>query len=110
MTLAELERLVRRIEEAMDTPPANGVLPKLAADYQGACRAAAQRLNQCAAMIGAGDEHQALQLAEAQPPLLDQLTLLAFRRSPAWRALCRAENLPAAENFDVKPVRQINEL
>src|SRR5947208_9403537 len=110
MTLAELERLVRRIEEAMERPPANGVLPKLAADYAAICRAAAQRLTQCAAMIGAGDEHQALQLAEAAPPLLDQLTLLSFRRSPNWRALCRGENLPAPENFDIKSIRQLNEL
>src|SRR5687767_9140377 len=101
MTLVEMERLVRRIEEAMDAPPPPDALPRLAADYHATCRAAAQRLHQCAAMIGAGDEHQALQLAEAQPPLLDQLTLLAFRRSPAWRAFCRANHLPEPENFEI---------
>jgi hypothetical protein len=110
MTLVELERLVRRIEEAMERPPADGVLARLANDYTNLCRTAAQRLSQCAAMVAAGDEHQALQLAEAAPPLLDQLTLLAFRRSPNWRALCRSQNLPAPDNFDIKPVRQLNEL
>src|SRR3954470_8552840 len=110
MTLVELERLVRRIEEALERPPADGILPRLANDYHNLCRAAAQRLYQCAAMIAAGDEHQALQLAEAAPALLDQLTLLSFRRSPNWRALCRSENLAAPENFEIKPVRQLNEL
>lgn len=110
MTLVELERLIRRIEEAMERPPSDGVLPRLAADYNNVCRAAAQRLHQCAAMIAAGDEHQALQLAETAPALLDQLTFLAFRRSPNWRALCRSQNLPAPDNFDIKPVRQLNEL
>src|SRR4051812_32251487 len=110
MTLVELERLIRRIEEAMERAPADGALPRLANDYNNLCRIAAQRLHQCAAMIAAGDEHQALQLAEAAPALLDQLTLLAFRRSPNWRALCRSQNLPAPDNFDVKPVRQLNEL
>src|ERR1051325_8441727 len=110
MTLVELERLVRRIEEAMERPPADGVLARLANDYTNLCRTAAQRLSQCAAMVAAGGEHQAPQLAEAAPPLLDQLTLLAFRRSPNWRALCRSQNLPAPDNFDIKPVRQLNEL
>src|ERR1041385_7538624 len=110
MTQVELERLIRRIEEAMEGPPSDGVLPRLANDYNNLCRNAAQRLTQCAAMIGAGDEHQALQLAEAAPPLLDQLTLLSFRRSPNWRALCRGENLPSPENFDIKPIRQLNDL
>jgi hypothetical protein len=110
MTLVELERLVRRIEEAMERTPANGVLPKLAADYGAICRGAVQRLNQCAAMIGAGDEHQALQLAEAAPALLDQLTLLAFRRSPNFRVVCQSQNLPAPESFDIKSIRQLNDL
>lgn len=110
MTLVELERLIRRIEEAMERPPADGLLPRLAANYNDVCRAAAQRLHQCAAMVAAGDEHQALQLAETAPALLDQLTLISFRRSPNWRALCRSQNLPAPDNFDIKPVRQLNEL
>jgi hypothetical protein len=110
MTLVELERLIRRIEETLERPPADGLLPRLASDYNNMCRVAAQRLHQCAAMIAASDEHQALQLAEAAPALLDQLTLLAFRRSPNWRALCRSQNLPAPDNFDIKPVRQLNEL
>src|SRR5436309_8929175 len=108
MTEVELELLIRRIKQALERPPADGVLPKLAGDYATVCHAAAQRLNQCAAMIAAGDEHQALQLAEAAPPLLDQLTLLSFRRSPNWRALCRSENLATPENFEIKPVRQLN--
>jgi hypothetical protein len=110
MTLQDLERLVRRIEEAMERPPGDGILPRLAGDFAAACHSAAQRLRQCAAMVSAGDEHQALQLAEAAPALLDQLTLLSFRRSPEFRALCQAQNFSVAENFDIKPVRQLNEL
>jgi hypothetical protein len=110
MTLQELERLIRRIEEAMERPPGDGALPRLAGDYAGACHSAAQRLRQCAAMIGAGDEYQALQLAETTPALLDQLTLLSFRRSPNFRALCLAQNFAPAENFEIKAIRQLNEL
>lgn len=110
MTLVELERLIRRIEEALEGPPDEGVLGRLAADYATVCRAANQRLNQCAAMLGAGDEHQALQLAEAAPPLLEQLTLLAFRRSPNFRALCLAQNYAVPESFEIKAVRQLNEI
>ncbi len=109
MTLPEIDRLVRRIEDALERPPADGVLPRLANEFHSLARAAVMRLNQCAAMLGAGDEHQALQLAETQPPLLDIITLLSFRRSPGWRELCRAQNLPVAEAFDVKALRRLNE-
>jgi hypothetical protein len=109
-TLAEIERLVRRIEEALENPAPNVALSKLAADFQTLARAAALRLSQCSSMLASGSEFQALQLAETQPPLLDVLTLLSFRRSPEWRARCQAENLPAAETFDIKPVRQLNDL
>jgi hypothetical protein len=108
-TLPELERLIRRIEDALDHPTASDGLQKLAADYHAVSRAAATRLAQCASMIAAGDEHQAIQLAETQPALLDILTLLSFRRSPNWRALCRGENLPATDAFDLKALRQLND-
>src|ERR1051326_2435511 len=107
-TIPELERLIRRIEDALDHPTASGGLQKLAADYHAVSRAAGTRLGQCASMIAAGDEHQALQLAETQPSLLDILTLLSFRRSPNWRALCRGENLPAPDAFDIKALHQLN--
>lgn len=110
MTLAEIERLVRRIEDAMDRPPANGALARLAGEFQTAARAASARLSQCATLMSAGDEHQALQLAETQPALLDQLTLLAFRRSPQWRSLCAGENLPVPDTFDIRTIRNLNDL
>src|SRR5436190_11737376 len=109
MTLHELERLIRRIEEAVERPPNSG-LQKLAGDYSAAGRAAVTRLGQCIQMLEKGEEHQALQLAEAQPPLLDLITLLSFRRSPSWRALCQGENLPTPEPFDIRAVRRLNEL
>src|SRR5689334_14141702 len=109
MTLHELERLIRRIEEALERPSQGG-LQKLAGDYAAANRAAVTRLGQCSHMLEKGEEHQALQLAESQPPLLDLITLLSFRRSPNWRALCQSENLPIAEPIDIRPVRRLNEL
>jgi len=110
MTLHELDVLIRRIETALERPVADTALSRLASEYNSSARAAATRLNQCASMLAVGDEHQALQLAETQPALLDQLTLLSFRRSPQWRALCRTENLPAPESFDIKAIRHLNEL
>ncbi len=110
MSLSELERLIRRIEQALDKATPAGTVAKLAEDYAAACRAAALRLQQCAALQAAGDERQALQLAETAPALLDQLTLLAFRRSPDWKAHCSAEGLAAAAAFDIQTIRKLHGL
>jgi hypothetical protein len=109
MTLHELERLIRRIEEALERPP-NGGLQKLASDYTAAGRATVTRLGQCAQMLERGEERQAIQLAEAQPALLDLITLLSFRTSPNWRAVCKGENLPTPDAIDVRAVRRLNEI
>ena len=110
MTLHELDVLIRRIEEALQRPAPGTTLTRLAQEFHTHSRSAANRLNQCAAMLAVGDEHQALQLAETAPPLLDQLTLLSFRRSPQWLALCRGENLPTPDAFDINTIRHLNEL
>lgn len=110
MTLAEIETMVRRIEEFLERQTVvDPGTRKLAADFAAIVRTAGLRLNQCAAMLGAGDEHQAIQLAETNPALLDVITLASFRRSPNWRALCRAESLPEPDSFDLKAVRRLND-
>jgi len=108
MTLTQAERLVRKIAEVASQPASDTQTAKLAHDYAEVCRAANRRLEQCAIMIEAGQFLQALQLAETPPPLLDLITLLAFRQAAEWRAYCQAHQLPWSEPFYDKYIRLLN--
>ena len=109
MTLLETERLVRKIAEMLQQVGNPDLAPKLAGDYGAACHAANLRLQQCEAMIKAGDRPQAIQLAETAPNLLDLVTVLEFRGSDEWRGYCQQNSLPVADRIDARSVRSLNE-
>ncbi|MCC7377420.1 MAG: hypothetical protein IT581_22355 [Verrucomicrobiales bacterium] len=108
MNLIEIERLARRLEECLQHPQAGPQEAALAEEYAEACRTVNRRLLQCASMINAGDPHQALQLAEVPPPLLDLVTQLSFKRCEEWRTRCQNLRLPVAEALDGKSIRLLN--
>jgi hypothetical protein len=108
LTISQTERLVRRIGELLGQPALEAQAAKLAQDYAELGRAAMRRLEQCNLMIDAGEELQALQLAETPPPLLDLITVLSFRQAGEWREYCQKRGLPFVEPFYDKFVRQLN--
>lgn len=109
MTLLETERLIRKMSELLQQGGNPESAAKLASDYAAACHSANLRLQQCETMIKAGDRHQAIQLAETTPNLLDLITVLEFRSADAWRGLCQQNALPAAERIDARSVRVLND-
>lgn len=108
ITVSQAERLVRKIVDALGQPVSDTQAPKLAEEYAEVCRAASRRLEQCALMIEAGQSLHALQLAETPPPLLDLITVLAFRQSAEWRTFCQTHQLPWCEPFYDKFIRLLN--
>jgi hypothetical protein len=109
MTVLEIERLVRRISDLLKQVGDPAIAPKLAEDFAAAGHAASLRLQQCEAMIKAGDRQQAIQLAETAPNLLDIVTMLEFSGSDNWRAYCQQNSLPAGDRIDARAVRALNE-
>jgi hypothetical protein len=109
MTLLDTERLVRKISELLQQLGNPEIAPKLAGDYAAACHATNLRLQQCEAMIKAGDRPQAIQLAETASNLLDLVTVLEFRGSDEWRGYCQQNSLPVADRIDARPVQTLNE-
>jgi hypothetical protein len=109
MTLLETERLVRRISDLLTQVGNSAIAPKLAEDFAAACHAANLRLQQCEAMIKAGDRQQAIQLAETTPNLLDIVTVLEFNGSDNWRGYCQQNSLPDGDRIDARAVRALNE-
>lgn len=109
MTLLETERLIRKITELLQQGGNLDMAPKLAGDYAAVCHAANLRLQQCEAMIKAADQHQAIQLAETTPNLLDLITILEFRSADDWRVFCQQNALPVAERIDARSVHALND-
>lgn len=109
MTLLETERLVRKITDLLHQEGNATVAPKLAEDFAAACHAANLRLQQCEAMIKAGDRQQAIQLAETAPNLLDLITVLEFRGADDWRVYCQQNSLAVADRIDARSVHALNE-
>ncbi|MFQ3670338.1 MAG: hypothetical protein SNJ84_02645 [Verrucomicrobiia bacterium] len=100
--------LARRMAAALERHPGRPALEALAREYALACQALNERLEKCAALLAAGSEHQALQVAESHPPVLDQVAELEFARIEEWRDLCAEEGLVQAEVLDVRTIRQLN--
>jgi hypothetical protein len=109
MTLLEIERLARKITDALQEPEDAGASAKLAEEFVAASNATNLRLQQCEAMLKAGDRLQAIQLAETAPNLLDCVTALEFRNADRWRSLCQKKGLPVADRIDARAVCALNE-
>ncbi len=82
----------------------------LAAEYKRMRDAAAEKLERCAALIKAGRDYTALQVAETPPQLLETLNALSFAEYPKWVNLCKSEGYPAAAPFDEYQIELINGL
>lgn len=108
MNLIEAERLVRKITDVLRSHAPDAQARPLAQAYAEACRTVNHRLEQCAAMLEQGDEHQALQLAEAPPPVLELASRLTFREGNDWRAFCRKTDLPMPDALEGRFIRQLN--
>ena len=108
MTLLETERLVRKINEILQNGGNSDIAAKIAGDFASICHTSGLRLQQCEAMIKAGDRHQAIQLAETPPSLLDLVTVLEFRNADEWRSYCQKNALPVASRIDGRAVQELN--
>lgn len=110
MTLTETDRLIRSLREVLKDSTSGAAVnaPTLAQQYAESCSAVNRRLEQCAAMLDQGDEQQAIQLAETEPPALDLLTLLSFDKAPDWQTYCQTQRLPVATGFDPRIVQRLN--
>jgi hypothetical protein len=108
MTLLDTERLIRKISDLLMQGGNAEAAPRLAEEYAALCHAVNLRLQQCEAMIRAGDRHQAIQLAETAPNLLGLIKLLEFRNANEWRAYCQQNALPVPERIDPRAVQALH--
>lgn len=81
----------------------------LAMEYCRLCSEAESVLEHCIALIKAGREYPALQVAETSS-LLESLNALIFQESDRWREYCAVEGLPYPSTFDNGQIALLNSL
>lgn len=94
------ERLIARIRLQLELGTPDLESRSLASEYAALCGRARERLEQCATLIGAGDDHAAFQSAEAEPDLLGLCAQLSFADAERWHGFCRDHGLPAGFPLD----------
>ncbi|HID21572.1 MAG TPA: hypothetical protein EYP14_04140, partial [Planctomycetaceae bacterium] len=83
-------------------------LRELAAEYARACREANERLRRCEEFLQRGLKAEAIQIAEAEPNLLDLAALLDFPGRSQWDDLAVMYELPRAESLLIPVVSELN--
>lgn len=81
----------------------------LAAEYCRMCSDANEHLERVVALVRAGREYPALQVAESSS-LLDSLNALVFPELEQWRDLCASEGLPVPPPFDEERIGLVQSL
>ena len=81
----------------------------LAAEYCRMCSDANEHLERVVALIRAGREYPALQVAESSV-LLDSLNALVFPELAQWRDLCASEDYPVPPPFDEERIGLVQSL
>lgn len=105
-----VSQTIQAIRAALKESAPLGTTPKAAADYAGFCAQAEQRLETVLMMLDKGSDHQALQVAEEEPALLDLVGALSFGAEKPWLAFCEKHGLPAAPLLNARAVRDLEAL
>jgi hypothetical protein len=83
-------------------------LRETAQAYRAACQAVNQRLRRCEDFLHKGLRSEAIQLAEADPPLLDALAVLDFPERAQWDEIAATYGLPPAPKLNVATAEALN--
>jgi hypothetical protein len=84
-------------------------LKALAVEYGQACQEVNQRLRRCADFLHQGLRSEAIQLAQAEPVLLEQVAVLDFPEKAQWEDLSITYNLPPAPKLNLEAAEALNE-
>lgn len=99
MTIARIERLMRRVRGALQGSEAGGA--QIAAELAEVCRETNRRIEECGGSLRRGDFGGALDLSEADPPLGEQIRVLSGTDLEPWRQKCRDQGWPVPEAPDL---------
>jgi len=107
----EIRRVVDEIRFYLDSNEAEmtGTVREAAIDYADACRQANQRLRRCGEFLNRNLRSEAIQLAEAEPDLLEVVTILDLPERERWEQIASMYDLPSGEPLLLEIAEAINE-
>jgi hypothetical protein len=82
---------------------------QLAAAYATACQEAGTRLRRCADFLQNGLRAEAIHLAEVEPNLLDELSILDFPEREQWEQICVSYAFPPPGQINFSLAEALNE-
>jgi hypothetical protein len=109
MNLREISGLTRHLSELLDKGLHKAREPKLAGNYEGACKDANNRLIQCSRMLEEGNMPGAVQLANVNPPLMELIRALTWEDAGIWREYCNSNKLPSPPAFDGPAIKTLTQ-
>lgn len=109
--MAEAQEVVDRLRDVLVAQDQSLTqdLRDLAASYAELCRAVNERIRRCSQLLRQNLRTEAVHLAEANPNVLDQLTILDFPGRGEWQQLCLHYGLPEAPALDMDSATAIND-
>ncbi|HEV3205258.1 MAG TPA: hypothetical protein VGY77_12775, partial [Gemmataceae bacterium] len=109
--MVDYQRVVDEIRSLLQSADQTltDLLKELAAEYAQACREANQRLRRCEEFLQKGLRSEAIQLAQAEPNLLDLVAILDFPERGHWDELLLSYGLPASPQLPMKTAEALNE-
>jgi hypothetical protein len=108
--VADAQRLVDDIRHFLRAGDhaASDAVRALAQEYAEACQQANNRLRRCEEFLRIGHRTEAIQFAQAEPPLLDVVALLDFPERAHWDQFVAACNLPQAPPLRLPTAEALN--
>ena len=108
--MIDVNRLVGEIRAFLQAADrtADSRMANLATNYSAACAQANERLNRCGSFLRQGLRSEALQLAEADPNLLDMVAVLDFPERPEWESLALAYGWPKTPALAIEQAQALN--
>ena len=109
-TVKPLLHAIEAIRAALKEEASPSSVAEAAATYAQFCADAERRLDRIAAMLQAGSDYQAVQVAEEEPPLLELTTALSFGDEHNWQIFCDAHGLKVAPGLNTCVIHDLQAL
>lgn len=109
--MADIQRIVDEVRFRLQSGDCelNDELKRLAGEYAGLCHVVNTRLRRCGDFLKQGLRAEAIQLADADPNLLESFATVDFPERSEWDEIASLYQLPAAEPLLSDVAQDLNE-
>ena len=109
--MADTQRIVDEVRFRLQSGDCelDDELKRLAGEYAGLCHVVNTRLRRCGDFLKQGLRAEAIQLADAEPNLLESFATVDFSERAEWDEIAALYQLPAAEPLLSDVAQDLNE-